>query len=121
MATLPPGGEVPGAARDGHGRLPWPVALLLAPLAGGVWLLTAPVVGLAMAAWGLARGAARAVARSLAAASIAAPAPGEAHLTGTPGEGGREPAARTGPEAGTDEVEREIAERRRKDHPAGGG
>jgi len=120
MATLPPGVEVPGAARDGRGRLPWPLALLLAPVAGGVWLLTAPVVGLATAAWGLARGAARAVARGLAAASMAAPVPGEAHLTGTPGEGGREPAARTEPEAGTDEVEREIA-RRRKDHPAGGG
>jgi hypothetical protein len=96
------------------------VALLLAPLAGGVWLLAAPVVGLAAAAWGLARGTARAIARGLAAASIAAPAPGEAHLTGTPGEGDRGSTARTEPEARSDEVEREIAERRRQEHPAAG-
>ncbi len=100
-------GRLPGSRRDSYLAVPWPAMLVLAPLAGGAWLLAAPVVGLATAAWGLLRRAGGAGAGGLASAAAHRHVPGEAHLTG--GQGGGE--AR--PTGSLDELERHVAGRRR--------
>lgn len=101
-------GKLPGSGRDSFVRVPLPALLLLAPWVGGAWLIAAPVVGLAAAAWGLAGRAAAAGARALASAASRGHAPGEAHLVGKPGRG------RPGQGAGMEELERDIAGRRGK-------
>ncbi len=101
-------GSLPGSRRDSFVRVPWLALLLLAPWVGGAWLVAAPVIGLATAAWGLARGAAAAGARGLGATVARGRAPGEAHLTGKPGRG----EARL--DAGMEDLDRRIACRRRE-------
>jgi hypothetical protein len=111
VVNLPAGGRLPGQAGRSFVRVPWPALVLLAPWIGGAFILVAPAIGLAAAAWGLARRAAGATAtgaRGLAAAAAPRGATGEAHLTGQPRPG------RAGTGARTDELERRIARRRRE-------
>jgi hypothetical protein len=91
LVWLPAHGPLPGGAQDRFARIPWPLLMLAAPVMGGLYVVTMPLVGASMAAWGLARrlvSAAGAGARDLAASMPPAHAVGEAHLTGKPGEGG---------------------------------
>lgn len=90
VVNLPADGELPGTAKDGFVRVPWPLLLVAAPVVGGLFVLTYPVVGAAMMAVGLARKLAGDVgegAKDLAATLAPGPLAGEAHLTGKPGEG----------------------------------
>ncbi len=82
VVNLPARGRLPGSRRDSFVRVPWPALLLLAPWVGAAWLVATPVIGLAAAAWGLARRAAAAGARGLGATVARGRAPGEARLTG---------------------------------------
>jgi hypothetical protein len=107
LVNLAARGRLPGSRRESFVRVPLPALLLLAPWVGGAWLLAAPVIGLATAAWGLAGRVAAAGARGLAAAAARGHAPGEAHLVGRPGR------SQPGPDAGMDQLERDIAARRR--------
>jgi hypothetical protein len=111
VVNLPAGGRLPGQTGRSFVRVPWPALLLLAPWIGGAFILVGPAIGLAAAAWGLARraaGAAATGARGLAAAAAPRGAAGEAHLTGPPRPGRAAPGARR------DELERRIARRRRE-------
>ncbi len=60
VVNLPAAGRLPARRGSSFVRVPWPALLLLAPWIGGAFILAAPVVGLAAAAWALARRAARA-------------------------------------------------------------
>jgi len=106
LVNLPARGRLPGSRRDSFVRVSWPALLLLAPWVGGAWLVAAPIIGLATAAWGLARRAAAAGARGLGATVARGRAPGEAHLTGKPGRG------EAGLDAGMEDLDRHIAGRR---------
>lgn len=58
VVNLPAAGKLPARENGSFVRVPWPAMLLLAPWIGGAFILAAPVVGLAAAAWALARRAA---------------------------------------------------------------
>lgn len=58
VVNLPSAGRLPAREGGSFVRVPWPVLLLLAPWIGGAFILAAPAVGLAAAAWALARRAA---------------------------------------------------------------
>ena len=104
-------GRLPGSSRDRYLALPWPAMLVIAPLAGGAWLLAGPVIGLAAAAWALLRRAGRAGARGLASAATRRHLPGEAHLTGQRGRGEARP---SGSRDELERLERQVAGRRRQ-------
>jgi hypothetical protein len=90
VVTLPADGRLPGAPGEAFVRVPWPVLLAAAPIVGGAFVLAYPVIGLSTMAYGLARkvlGAAGQGAGELASTMAPGPLPGEAHLTGQPGEG----------------------------------
>jgi len=92
VVNLPAEGELPGTAKDAFVHVPWPVLLLAAPVVGGLFVVTYPIFGFSMMAWGLARKLAGDVgesAKDLAATLAPGHAVGEAHLTGKPGEGAR--------------------------------
>jgi len=109
VVNLPAAGALPGTEKEHFVAVPWPLLLVAAPLVGGLFVVTYPVFGFSMMAWGLARklvGAAGHEARELAATLAPGQAVGEAHLTGKPGEG----AQAEGKEI--DALEREIREKR---------
>jgi len=90
VETMPDGGHLPGTAQDSFLRVPWPLLLAAAPIVGGAFVLAYPVIGFSAMVYGLARklmGAAGQGAEQLAATMAPGPLPGEAHLTGKPGEG----------------------------------
>lgn len=109
------GDRLAGPAGARFVRVPWPVVLVLGPVLSIVFLLLLPAFGLGVMAYGvtrrLVRGGRRASAE-LAATVSPGWAPGEAHLSGKPGDG----AAPTEGETRTPEelarLEREIADRR---------
>jgi hypothetical protein len=79
------GGKLPGSSRDAYRRIHWLVALLLAPLLGGLFVVFLPFIGFAMLfQWAFERmtGSARAGARDLAATVTPGWRPGEVHMTG---------------------------------------
>jgi len=80
-----PGGTLPGKPTDRYVRVHWLVALLAAPLLGGLFVVLLPFIGLAMMvryAFERITGQARAGARDLAATVTPGWRPGEVHLTG---------------------------------------
>ena len=86
------GDALPGAAGEEWVRVPTAVAIAAAPILGGLFVVAFPFVGLATVAAGVARKLAGGVkdgAADLAANLSAGPVPGEAHLTGKPGEAGQ--------------------------------
>lgn len=96
-------------------RVPGWLLLPLAPVVGGAFVVALPVVGAIMVARAVARAAVAGggkAARDLA-ASVATPAarPGEAHLTGAPGEATPKEAPPGGHEP-LDEVDAEVRARR---------
>lgn len=111
------GGPLPEAGAPWR-RVPGWLLLPMAPVVGGAFVVALPVVGAVLVARALARAAlsgGRRAAGDLA-ATVAAPAPrpGEAHLTGSPGEGPAAPGA--GPASPADPLEEvEAAARARRD------
>ena len=79
------GEMLPGSASDRYLRIHWLVALLLAPLLGGLFVVFLPFIGFAMFfQWVFHKvtGTAREGARDLAATVTPGWRPGEVHLTG---------------------------------------
>jgi hypothetical protein len=89
MVSVPAeGGALPGDAGDRYRSVHWAVALLVAPVLGGLYVVILPFIGfgmLAAYAWRRAAGGARQGASELAATMAPGWRPGEAHLTGRPG------------------------------------
>jgi hypothetical protein len=118
VVTVPAeGGNLPGGSGERYRSVPWALALLVAPVLGGLYVVLLPFVGLGMLAVHAARriaGGARQGARELAATVTPGWRPGEAHLTGrrgAPGPEGEVAAGGAGEEALRD-VADEIAHRR---------
>ena len=110
------GGKLPGTASDRYLRIHWLVALLLAPLLGGLFVVFLPFIGFAMFFhWVFLKvtGSAREGARDLAATVTPGWRPGEVHMTGRALDGKHEelPAGGAGEKA-LEDVEAEVAHRR---------
>ena len=78
-------GTLPGGSSDRYLRIHWLVALLLAPLLGGLFVVFLPFIGFAMFFQWVFRkvtGTAREGARDLAATVTPGWRPGEVHMTG---------------------------------------
>ena len=78
-------GTLPGGSSDRYLRIHWLVALLLAPLLGGLFVVFLPFIGFAMLfQWVFQKvtGTARDGARDLAATVTPGWRPGEVHMTG---------------------------------------
>jgi hypothetical protein len=118
MVSVPAeGGALPGDSGESYRSVHWAVALLAAPVIGGLYVVLLPFVGfgmLAAHAWRRVAGGARQGASELAATMAPGWRPGEAHLTGRPGgpppEG--EVAAGGAGEKALHDVAEEIAHRR---------
>jgi hypothetical protein len=116
IAQVKEGEALKGSAGDRWVRVPLPLAVVAAPVLGGLFVVAFPVVGVAALAYGLVRklaGGVKEGAAELAANLVPGPLPGEAHLTGKPGE---EKAAGEGEPAkheALDELGKKIDEKRR--------
>jgi len=110
------GGKLPGSSSDRYLRIHWLVALLLAPLLGGLFVVFLPFIGFAMFFQYLFRkvtGSAREGARDLAATVTPGWRPGEAHMTGRATDAKEDglPAGGAGQKA-LEDVAAEVARRR---------
>ncbi len=110
------GGRLPGISSDRYLRIHWLVALLLAPLLGGLFVVFLPFIGFAMFfqwAFGKATGTAREGVRDLAATVTPGWRPGEVHMTGRAqdGKGEQLPAGGAGEKA-LEDVAAEVARKR---------
>ncbi len=79
------GGMLPGKSSDRYLRIHWLLALLLAPIVGGLFVVFLPFIGFAMFfQWAFQKltGTAREGVRDLAATVTPGWRPGEAHMTG---------------------------------------
>ncbi len=111
-------GVLPGNPADHFVRVAWPVALLAAPVIGGVYVVILPFVGAAMLVRALGEklsGTARAGARDLAATVTPGWRPGEAHLTGRATEGEAEVRGGGAGEKALSDVAVEIEKKRREE------
>jgi hypothetical protein len=109
------GGVLPGDGRAVYVKVPFPVLAVVVPLAGALFLVSLPLVGLALVGGALLRrafGGAREAAADLAGTVAPAWRPGEAHLTGEPRDPGAAPVAPAAPDAKLDALEREISGRK---------
>jgi hypothetical protein len=114
------GGKLPGTASDRYLRIHWLVALLLAPLLGGLFVVFLPFIGFAMFFhWVFLKvtGSAREGARDLAATVTPGWRPGEVHMTGRALDGKHEelPAGGAGEKA-LEDVAAEVAHRRAREN-----
>ena len=110
------GGALPGTSTDRYLRIHWLVALLLAPVVGGLFVVVLPFIGFAMfLQWTFQKltGSARAGVRDLAATVTPGWRPGEAHMTGRALDGKHEdlPAGGAGEKA-LEDVAAEVARKR---------
>ena len=88
-----PGGFLPGGPRDRFLKVPTLAVLLLMPILGGLFVVFLPVIGFVLVAWALSRKVAALLhggAADLASTVTPGWRPGEAHLTGKPGEGDKD-------------------------------
>lgn len=111
------GDRLAGPAGARFVRVPWPLVLVLGPVLSIVFLLLLPAFGLGVMAYGLARRLARGGRRATAElAATVSPgwAPGEAHLSGKPGDAGARREGEGEPRTPEElaRIEREIAARR---------
>jgi len=110
------GALLPGDAGERYLKVHWALVFLLAPVMGGLFVVLMPFIGFAMLLeWALARAGRllRGGARDLGATVAPGWRPGEAHLTGGPGEPPRgEVAAGGAGEQALEDVAREIEKRR---------
>ena len=105
------GGRLPGSAGDRWVRVPLAVVFAVMPVLGGLMVVFLPFIGLLLAARQVARPLASLFQRSaqdLAATVTPGWAPGAAHFTGKPVDGGRDGASDR-----LERLAREIADRRR--------
>jgi hypothetical protein len=109
---------LPGTPADRYVRIHWAVALLLAPILGGFFVVLLPFIGIATflrLLWTKVTGTAREGARDLAATVTPGWRPGEVHMTGRRLDGKAEelPAGGAG-ESAVQHVAEEVARRRRE-------
>jgi hypothetical protein len=108
------GEALPGAVGETWVALSLPFAVLAAPLLGAGFLMFMPAIGFYLVARAAVMplvGAFRRSSTEIAASMRPGLVPGEAHLTGKPGEAA-EPAAK-GEDAALDALEKEVRERRK--------
>lgn len=110
------GERLPGTASDRYVRVNGFLALLLAPIVGGLYVVLLPFIGFAMLArWAFRKltGSAREGARDLAATVAPGWRPGEVHMTGTAVDPkrGELPAGGAGEKA-LEDVAAEVARKR---------
>ncbi len=91
------GGKLPGDASARFVKVPFPLLFVLVPLMGALFLMALPVIGFGLFAYAIVKkvtGGVKKGAEDLAATMTPGWTPGEAHLTGKPGEekpaGGKE-------------------------------
>jgi len=108
------GGKLPGAPTAKYVKVPFPLLFVVVPVMGALFLVFLPFIGFGLFAYAIAKriaGGVRRGATELASTVQPGMIPGEAHLTGKPGEekkaGGDAPAH-------LEKLEKEIAERREK-------
>ena len=114
------GERLPGSSSDRYLRIHGLVALLLAPILGGLFVVFLPFIGFAMLFhWAFLKvtGSAREGARDLAATVTPGWRPGEAHMTGRAMDGKREelPAGGAGEKA-LEDVTAEVARKRAEEN-----
>ncbi len=101
------GGQLPGGRGDKFLRIPVLAVLMLLPVLGGLFVVFLPVIGFALTIHAAARpivGLFKRSAEDLAATVTPGWAPGEAHLTGKPGE--KEPTEEKGPPRADERLEK---------------
>jgi hypothetical protein len=107
------GGTLPGSERARFLRIPFPLLFVVVPVLGALFLVFLPVIGFALLASAVVEKVAGTMARGaedLAANVTPGWAPGEAHLSGKPGEEKQgEPKA----EPKLEELQKEIEEKRK--------
>ncbi len=111
-----PGGLLPGGPRDRYLKVPTLAALMLMPILGGLFVVFLPAIGFALVAYALAKKVAALLGGSAADfATTLTPGwrPGEAHLTGKPGEGDKDlPREHGAGDQALEALRKEIAEKR---------
>jgi hypothetical protein len=124
VAVAGESGMLPGRNGDGYVRLHWAMALLLAPVLGGLFVVFLPFIAFGMlidAAWRGIFGGARRGAQDLAATMTPGWRPGEAHLTGRASEVKPEDVAAGGAgEEALKDVADEVARKRRAERNGNG-
>ena len=106
------GGRLKGAADAKYLKIPFPALFVVVPLLGALFLMFLPFIGFALLAHAIVKrvtGGVKEGATDLAATMSPGWRPGEAHLTGKPGE---EEAGAAKPSAAVEKLEKEIAEKR---------
>ena len=110
------GGQLPGGRGDKFLRVPVVAVLLLLPMLGGLFVVFLPVIGFVLAFYAAVRpvvGLFKRSARDLAATVTPGWRPGEAHLTGKPGEGDKDlPHEHGAGDQALEALRKEIAEKR---------
>ena len=112
VEVVPPeGGKLPGAANAKYVKVAFPLLLVLVPVLGALFLIFLPLIGFALFGYAIAKrltGGVKKGAEELASTVSPGWTPGEAHLTGKPGEEKGEAKATPGLE----ELEKEIEARK---------
>ena len=111
------GGALPGGAQARWVRIPLLAVVAAAPAMGGLFVIALPFIGFGVTAYAIAKKlglGARSGAREIAATMAAGMVPGEASLTGRPGDGAAAgPAGPAGPaDPKTEALEKEIEAKR---------
>ncbi len=116
VEVVPPeGGTLPGAAKASYVKVPFPLVLALVPILGALFLIFLPLIGFALFALAIFRkvtGGVKEGAKELASTVSPGWTPGEAHMTGKPGEEKGEEKATPGIEKLEKEIEARKGERK---------
>src|SRR5574341_1544889 len=111
------GGRLPGGPKDRYLKVPTPALLLLLPVVGGLFVVFLPITGFVLVAYAAAMkvaALARGGAADLAATITPGWRPGEAHLTGKPGEGDKDlPREHGVGDQALEALRKEISEKRK--------
>jgi hypothetical protein len=106
------GGKLPGPSTTRYLKVPFPLLFVVVPVMGLLFIVTMPAIGFVLLAYAMARRLAAALGRGATElASTVQPGlvAGEAHLTGKPGEDGKDGG---GAPSRIEQLEKEIAKRR---------
>src|SRR5512133_578570 len=113
VEVVPPeGGNLPGAPSAKYVKVPFPLLLVIVPVLGALFLVFLPLIGFALFAYAIVRrvtGGVKESAKELASTVAPGWTPGEAHLTGKPGE---EKAGEAKATPGSEKLEKEIEARK---------
>ena len=112
VEVVPPeGGRLPGPGGARYVKIPFPLLFVVVPVLGGLFLIFLPLIGFALFALAIFRkvtGGVKEGAKELASTVSPGWTPGEAHMTGKPGEEKGEAKATPGIE----KLEKEIEARK---------